>query len=517
VGQQNICKALLQAAQSETFEAIWERWRGYTRHYPASASVEEGVTVHCGASAIPHGFRYWHRPILVMTELTHEAYKRSIAALPSGVVQAVGPAGTGKTETQKDLAQVVLGYSCVVINCSDSLDEQAVIAELAIAMQALPQHYFVFDEFNRIPIDSANTLLNSIVACGSTRLVNTAITYNPGYKARHALPEAAERIPMIEMLPPSHAAIVEVMLATEGFQHYASLGQPFAAFIADCRESLTKQPHYDFGLRAVKAVILSAGRIRRSAGLHGSEQEEAAVLARALQSTVMPALTFDDARLAEARLQDCFIGCNADSASLLLQEHAGREAQVVKQVVQEEAMQLKVLQLIDCCTSRHGVAALSKDRHKVVSCLSLVAPLLDRQLVYIGYTQGTSLNNPRQEPVETLMDELQLYGGWKEGGEWQDGSFTAALRMLASRADAVPTWLVLDGPMDAMLMERLNTVLDDNKELRLESGEMIKVPENLTILFVVDESSTAVMSPANISRLGWVNFDMSAPSSSWWW
>ena len=63
-------------------------------------------------------------------------------------------------------------------------------------------------------------------------------------------------------------------------------------------------------------------------------------------------------------------------------------------------------------------------------------------------------------------------------------------------------WLVLDGPVDTLWVENLNTALDDSKLLCLANGERISLTSGMRLLFEVDNLSQA--SPATISRCAMV-------------
>ena len=114
--------------------------------------------------------------------------------------------------------------------------------------------------------------------------------------------------------------------------------------------------------------------------------------------------------------------------------------------------------------------------------------------------------NPKSVSIGALYGDFE-----KVTKDWHDGILALAVREAAMDKMDDKHWILLDGPVDAVWIENMNTVLDDNKKLCLSSGEMIKLTEYMTMMFEVEDLKQA--SPATVSRCGMVY--VSADNLGW--
>jgi len=135
------------------------------------------------------------------------------------------------------------------------------------------------------------------------------ITMNPGYLGRQELPEGLKALfRPITVVVPEFELICENYLMAEGFIDAKMLAKKFVTLYSLCKDLLSKSDHYDWGLRAIKSVLVVAGEFKRS----DKNLSEAALLKRALRDFNLPKIIAADLEIFNGLLLDLFPGINVE-------------------------------------------------------------------------------------------------------------------------------------------------------------------------------------------------------------
>ena len=248
-------------------------------------------------------------------------------------------------------------------------------------------------------------------------------------------------------------------------------------------------------MRAVKTVITAAGNLKRSE----PDADEMVLLLRALQDVNIPKFLEMDLPLFEGIISDLFPGKKRPELDY------GALMRTMKEEIKKGGLQpvkffiTKVIQLYEMIVVRHGLMLVgptgggkSRNLHILEETLG---SLKDQGVAGFAYEH---VKIYQLNPKSITMG--QMYGEFDPNTmEWRDGIMSTMYR--GATVDGPDRkWIMFDGPVDAIWIENMNTVLDDNKKLCLNSGEIIKMSNEMTMMFEVEDLTVA--SPATVSRVG---------------
>lgn len=526
-----LSEVIKNSIQPKTTSSSYD-WQKYTRVYWSDPDQKCQISITdwiCDYSNEYLGVK----ERLCITPLTDRCYITLAQAMSMNYGGSpIGPAGTGKTETVKDLGNT-LGICVVVTNCSGEQRS----GDMAKMFKGLCQsgQWGCFDEFNRIMSVVLSVIAMQIESITLAKKLDQKefmfpgevekiplnkacgyfITMNPpSYGGRQKLPENLKVLFRgISMMVPNREVIIQVKLASAGYTRHQELSKKFNVLYALCEEQLSKQRHYDFGLRNILSVLRTAGDSLRKEDVkliakgreiarekygddftedkvNPEKPNELIIMMKSLRDMNLSKLVAQDVPLFLALIDDIFPDAKDTDPSYYQEVEPHIKTKIEDlELKNEPDWYRKIIQVYEGSLVRHGLMIIGP----VGSGKTTILKVLAEALSFANKTKIVKLN-PKS------FTSQEMYGCNDFSGEWTPGVFSEIWDKANKKTTTEHTWITCDGPVDAVWIESLNTVLDDNRVLTLANGGRVFMKETVKMIFEVENLNNA--SPATVSRCG---------------
>lgn len=516
VHNKDIVEKLIKNKVHEISDFEWISYMRYewdNRWDPEKHIEKCPLKVKMVTSSLNYGFEYLGNVSrLVITNLTDRCFRTLFGAYQVKYGGAPeGPAGTGKTESVKDLSKCV-GTKCNVFNCTEGINTLA----MSKFFKGLCSSgcWCCFDEFNRIDTEVLSVIAQQILTIqdalklGLTEFVfdeseeiklrDTCainITMNPSYSGRNDLPDNLKALfRPCAMMVADYYLIAQIKLYSFGFQNSKILADKVVSSLKLSSEQLSTQAHYDFGMRSLNAILVAAGKLKKE----DPEMDEERIALRALIDVNLPKFTSNDIPLFEGIIGDLFPTTERIIVNYT-EIKSGLENSCVDLNLQSNPNFLKkCIQLYETMNVRHALMIVGQQ------CLgkSKIIKVLQKTFnSYLDISKYGVVESHILNPKSIL--QKQLYGYFHPTSkEWMKGLLQVKMLDLVEKEKNINKWLIFDGPVDTLWIENMNSLLDDNKKLCLDDSSSIPLGYKMNIIFEVDDLKEA--SPATVSRNGMV-------------
>eukprot|EP00457_Paulinella_chromatophora_P000017 gb/GEZN01000017.1/.p1 GENE.gb/GEZN01000017.1/~~gb/GEZN01000017.1/.p1 ORF type:complete len:4783 (-),score=794.37 gb/GEZN01000017.1/:118-14466(-) len=534
IHQRDVTRKLFDDSVDSLTDFSWLRQLRYYFNKEAKLNpngTSTALEIRISRSKMYYGWEYLGvSEKLVQTALTDRCFLTMTEALHMRLGgNPYGPAGTGKTVSVLALG-ALLGRFTLVFNCDEAFDFHA-MGRIFVGLCQVGA-WGCFDEFNRLEerilsavsqqIQTIQTGLrersNSIVLLGKSVSLNHTmgifVTMNPTYAGRSNLPDNLKQLFRgIAMMEPQYRDIAQVTLFSQGFRTAEQMAGKVVMQFSLCKDQLSSQAHYDFGLRGLKNVLRSAGGLKLQSmatlSTSGTDQANAPktekdwfqleqdLLVQSMYDTVVPKLVSEDVPLFQTLMAAVFPTANTAVKSDPILRAAISQECWQRRLLSDGPWVEKLLQFNKILGINHGVILVGPSGSGKTTAWQVLRAALEA-------TSKRKIDPYVLDPKS--ISKTDLYGVLDPTTlEWTDGVFTHLLRKIIDNQRGERQrdhWIIFDGDVDPEWAENLNSVLDDSKLLTLPSGERLELSPNVRIIFETQDLEHATL--ATVSRCGMV-------------